>query len=201
MCPFIPYHFRTAVDAKGCPLDSDGDGVANAKDKCPNTPLGVQVDTKGCPLDSDGDGVYDSADKCPGTPKGLKVDKDGCPLPIPKKETVTIELHLEFSFDKSTIRPNYSTHLDGFAKFLKTYTDTTVLLEGHTDNLGPYQYNLDLSLMRAESVKNYLVTNYNIDPNRLGTNGYGPDQPVSTNDTRIGRQRNRRVSAVVSATK
>jgi OOP family OmpA-OmpF porin len=68
------------VDAKGCPLDTDGDGVPDYLDKCPNTPKGVQVDAKGCPLDSDGDGVIDSKDKCPDTPKGVKVDKNGCPL-------------------------------------------------------------------------------------------------------------------------
>ncbi|OOZ38477.1 hypothetical protein BOW53_15460 [Solemya pervernicosa gill symbiont] len=69
-----------AVDAVGCPLDSDGDGVVDMHDKCPNTPRGVKVDTSGCPLDSDGDGVYDYMDKCPGTPAGAAVDGKGCPL-------------------------------------------------------------------------------------------------------------------------
>ena len=60
--------------------DSDGYGVLNTYDRCPNTPRGVKVDSMGCPLDSDGDGVYDSLDECPGTPKGVKVDSKGCPL-------------------------------------------------------------------------------------------------------------------------
>jgi OOP family OmpA-OmpF porin len=64
----------------GAPLDSDGDGVPNRLDQCPNTPKGAKVDAKGCPLDSDGDGVYDGLDKCPGTPAGVKVNADGCPL-------------------------------------------------------------------------------------------------------------------------
>ena len=68
------------VDAQGCPLDSDGDGVPDYMDQCPDTPRGVQVDAKGCPLDSDGDGVPDYMDKCPGTPKGTPVDVNGCPL-------------------------------------------------------------------------------------------------------------------------
>jgi OOP family OmpA-OmpF porin len=68
------------VDAFGCPLDSDGDGVPDYLDKCPNTPLGVKVDVNGCPLDSDGDGVPDYLDKCPNTPLGVKVDVNGCPL-------------------------------------------------------------------------------------------------------------------------
>jgi OOP family OmpA-OmpF porin len=67
------------VDQYGCPLDSDGDGVPDYLDKCPNTPKGVQVDQNGCPLDSDGDGVPDYLDKCPNTPKGMQVDQNGCP--------------------------------------------------------------------------------------------------------------------------
>ena len=64
----------------GAPLDSDGDGVANRLDQCPNTPKGAKVDATGCPLDSDGDGVFDGLDKCPDTPAGVKVNTDGCPL-------------------------------------------------------------------------------------------------------------------------
>ncbi len=67
------------VDKVGCPLDSDGDGVLDSLDKCPNTPKGAPVDKAGCPLDSDGDGVFDYLDKCPATPKGAPVDKVGCP--------------------------------------------------------------------------------------------------------------------------
>jgi len=68
------------VDAYGCELDSDGDGVKDSRDKCPGTPRGVSVNADGCPLDSDGDGVSDDKDKCPGTPAGAKVDANGCEL-------------------------------------------------------------------------------------------------------------------------
>jgi OmpA-OmpF porin, OOP family len=68
------------VDQFGCPLDSDGDGVPDYMDKCANTPTGVKVDATGCPLDSDGDGVPDYLDKCPNTPTGVVVDAAGCPL-------------------------------------------------------------------------------------------------------------------------
>jgi OmpA-OmpF porin, OOP family len=60
--------------------DSDGDGVPDKLDKCPDTPAGVKVDADGCPLDSDKDGVPDYLDKCPDTPAGVKVDANGCPL-------------------------------------------------------------------------------------------------------------------------
>jgi OOP family OmpA-OmpF porin len=68
------------VDAKGCPIDSDGDGVPDGIDQCPNTPKGAVVDAKGCPIDSDGDGVPDGIDQCPDTPKGAVVDAVGCPI-------------------------------------------------------------------------------------------------------------------------
>lgn len=66
------------VNGIGCPLDTDNDGVPDYLDKCPNTPKGVKVDGKGCPLDSDGDGVADYLDKCPATPRGDSVDQSGC---------------------------------------------------------------------------------------------------------------------------
>ena len=67
------------VDARGCPIDSDHDGVADGIDKCPNTPAGVHVDAMGCPVDSDHDGVADYLDRCPNTPAGVQVDANGCP--------------------------------------------------------------------------------------------------------------------------
>ncbi len=68
------------VDKNGCVLDSDRDGVPDYKDKCANTPVGVKVTKTGCPVDSDGDGVPDYLDKCPNTPSGANVDKNGCVL-------------------------------------------------------------------------------------------------------------------------
>ncbi len=67
------------------PLDSDGDGVTDDMDRCPDTPAGTVVDEWGCPKksapgDADGDGVTDDLDKCPNTPAGCAVDKDGCPV-------------------------------------------------------------------------------------------------------------------------
>ncbi len=67
------------IDANGCPLDSDHDGVFDGLDACPATPAGAAVDSRGCPKDSDGDGVYDGLDQCPDTPRGAKVDAKGCP--------------------------------------------------------------------------------------------------------------------------
>jgi len=59
--------------------DSDGDGVPDKLDRCPNTPAGCRVDASGCPIDSDGDGVCDGLDQCANTPRGATVDARGCP--------------------------------------------------------------------------------------------------------------------------
>jgi len=68
------------VDSVGCPVDSDGDGVPDYIDKCPDTPKGVVVDSVGCPIDDDGDGVPNYIDECPDTPEGVVVDSVGCPV-------------------------------------------------------------------------------------------------------------------------
>ena len=178
-------------------MDSDGDGVYDSVDRCPNTPLGTKVDKDGCPVkvdqDSDHDGVLDSVDRCPDTPLGIKVDKEGCPLPI--------ELKVEFNYNKYTIRPQYKPELEKFAHFLKSYPNLTADLEGHTDNIGSMKYNLELSRKRAESVKQYLIEKFNINPARLTITGQGFNKPIASNKTEAGRQRNRRVFAILSTKK
>jgi OOP family OmpA-OmpF porin len=70
------------VDEFGCPLDSDKDGIPDYLDECPGTPKGAPIDKVGCPLDSDGDGIPDYTDLCPNTPKGVEVDEYGCPFDL-----------------------------------------------------------------------------------------------------------------------
>ena len=69
--------------ASGAGQDSDGDGIPDRRDRCPNTPAGALADERGCPSDFDGDGIPDGIDRCPATPKGAPVDAIGCPVKRP----------------------------------------------------------------------------------------------------------------------
>ena len=80
MAKFVESVFFEKHVPKVVEKDSDGDGIVDSLDVCPNTPLGVKVDIRGCPLDSDGDGVYDYMDKCPDTPRAVRVNEVGCPF-------------------------------------------------------------------------------------------------------------------------
>lgn len=173
-------------------MDSDGDGVYDENDECPDTPAGVEVDEYGCPVDSDGDGVPDYLDKCPGTEAGAEVDDEGCPFPVSKR------IKVYFDFDKAEVKYKYHDELKGIAQYLRRNQDTEMVIEGHTDSIGPAEYNMRLSERRAESVKNYLTDKLDIDASRLDTKGYGETRPVADNSTKEGRQKNRRVIGVVT---
>lgn len=178
--------------------DSDGDGVTDDKDKCPNTPRGVKVDRSGCALDSDGDGVADYKDKCPNTPKGAKVDASGCPLAaLTKGAEVTkagtwIYKDIQFEVNKADLRESSYPTLNEIVAALNAQPNLKIEIQGHTDSTGSHAYNVGLSQKRAQSVKNYLASK-GIDGKRMTYKGFGPDQPIATNKTKAGRARNRRV--------
>ncbi|HVW94885.1 MAG TPA: DUF6089 family protein [Mucilaginibacter sp.] len=152
--------------------------------------------------DSDGDGVPDFYDKCPDSPAGTKVDGSGCPLPVAKDVKVYVTdadrkvvkdaiQNLEFDFGKATIRSRSYASLDRVADLLIS-KNFSLKLAGHTDNVGSDDANLRLSKERAESVKAYLVSK-GVNPSRIEATGYGETQPIASNKTAKGRQMNRRV--------
>jgi outer membrane protein OmpA-like peptidoglycan-associated protein len=192
----------TRVDARGCPPDTDGDGVTDDLDKCPNTPAGTQVDATGCPIavDSDHDGVTDDKDKCPNTRAGVKVDSDGCPIELNEKETelldkgsiTTREIH--FATAKWDILPEDKPVLAEIGATLIQWPQLRIEVGGHCDARGSDAYNLDLSQKRANSVLEYLVTNFpQIKREQYTAKGYGERVPVATNKTVEGMAKNRRV--------
>ncbi len=155
--------------------------------------------------DSDGDGVADKLDKCPNTPAGTVVDGSGCPLKVPapqitervivteadRKVVKDAISNLEFDLGKSTIREKSFPTLNRVAALL-VEKNFSLKLAGHTDITGSRELNLRLSKERAESIKAYLVSQ-GANASRIEATGYGPDQPIATNKTAEGRQQNRRV--------
>jgi OOP family OmpA-OmpF porin len=180
-----------AVNASGCEPDGDGDGVVDRLDQCPSTPAGVRVEPNGCNPDDDGDGVKNVQDRCPGTPAGTRVDSNGC--------TLTKVINLEgvtFGTNSAEITAGSKAKLDEAVATLAQNPDIKVEVAGHTDNLGRAEGNRALSQRRADSVMAYLVAG-GIDAARLTARGYGPDEPVASNDTDAGRAQNRRVELKV----
>lgn len=173
--------------------DSDGDGVLDANDQCPGTPAGAAVDANGCPLDSDNDGVYDYQDACPGTAPGVQVDEKGCEVKV--AEEVVVDMRLNFDTNKYEVKPEMVSEIAKVAEFLRQYPSVNAEIQGHTDSVGSSAYNQGLSERRANSVKDYLVSNFGINASRLTAKGYGEEEPIADNSTSEGRALNRRAEA------
>jgi OOP family OmpA-OmpF porin len=147
--------------------------------------------------DSDGDGVADKFDKCPNTPAGSKIDGSGCPLPkmtlsIAEKKVVDdVIQRLEFQLKKSDIQPSSFASLDSLAHLILT-KKAKLKIDGYTDNTGPDWRNLALSNNRANAVKKYLIKK-GVDPESITATGYGNTNPIASNETLEGRKQNRRV--------
>ena len=102
-----------------------------------------------------------------------------------------------FDFGKTSLKPGSEETLRKIARFMIEYPERRVMVEGFTDNVGSENVNEELSLRRAESVKQALV-DIGISPDRIMTRGYGEAYAVANNDTVAGRQQNRRVEIVIS---
>jgi OOP family OmpA-OmpF porin len=207
------------VITKAIPTDSDGDGIVDNLDSCPQI-AGV-IRYHGCPVpDRDGDGIYDEEDQCPDV-KGVVAYK-GCPMPdkdldgvadaqdkcpdmagsavnggCPEIETLKSMInwaaqHIFFETGSYRLLSRSFTPLDSVANLLKKYPVLQLTIEGHTDNRGGVKYNQTLSESRATSVMQYLLK-AGIAADRLQSTGYGQQQPVTSNATPEGQAANRRV--------
>jgi OOP family OmpA-OmpF porin len=121
------------------------------------------------------------------------------PPPPPVVEKVSIMLDVEFDTAKSVVKEKYYDDIKRVADFMKAYPETNAVIEGHTDNVGKAEYNDRLSDDRAKSVRQYLIDKFGIDASRITSAGYGFNKPIASNDTKEGRQKNRRVEAVLDA--
>ena len=176
---------------RDCLNDADRDGVIDTADECPATPNGDRVDARGCSLekglDGDADGVLDSADQCPGTAVGLSVDAKGCAV----EQTLSLQA-VTFESDAAVLTGAATGVLDGIARTLDGQPGIRLEIAGHTDDTASEAYNLKLSQLRAEAVRQYLIAR-GVDGGRLSTQGYGEAQPLVANDSDANRALNRRV--------
>lgn len=193
-CPMQPEDFDQFEDENGCPdPDNDGDGVMDGADNCP-LEAGV-VANNGCPdADRDGDTVVDRLDNCPD--EAGTVENQGCRA---RQQVVIRDGQLEI-LDKVYFRTNSdrilsrsNRLLNNVAQVINNHPEITLIrVEGHTDDRGDDDYNMDLSRRRAQSVVAYLVRK-DVAEGRLRAAGFGETNAIETNDTREGRAANRRV--------
>ncbi|MFZ9028266.1 MAG: OmpA family protein, partial [Crocinitomicaceae bacterium] len=176
----------------GCPWpDTDQDGTLDKDDDCPNTP--GPRENAGCPYtDSDNDGLRDKDDKCPNTPG--PIENDGCPEIEEEVQEIlkTAFENLEFETGKDIIKVESIPSLTELADVLVKRPEWKLQISGHTDNVGNDQANLVLSKKRAEAVKNFMVSQ-TVAAERLYVLFFGETMPIASNDTKEGRQKNRRV--------
>jgi outer membrane protein OmpA-like peptidoglycan-associated protein len=186
--------------------DTDGDGLQD----------GAEVNTyKTDPLnpDTDGEGLTDGDEVIKYTTDPLNPDTDAGGVndgqevlydmtnPLePKDDFIHIKLNIEFDTDKATIRSADYEELAEVIELIQSVPTSTVVVEGHADKrkTSKRQYNLDLSQRRANTVRQYLLSNSEgITPERITAKGFGFDRPVAPNDTEENMQKNRRVMIVI----
>ena len=185
--------------------DTDGDGLNDGEEV-------LKYKTDPLLKDTDGDGLSDGDEVLKYKTNPLNRDTDGGTVDdgtevrrgtdalnpaddvIKVKAPIILE-GIQFASGKADILPASEEALMKSLKTLQIYSDIEVEIAGHTDIVGKRAMNMKLSQRRADSVKNWLV-NKGIDPKRLTTKGYGPDKPIAPNDTKEGKQKNRRIEFI-----
>ncbi|MGM8886021.1 OmpA family protein [Psychrobacter sp. 1U2] len=148
--------------------------------------------------DSDADGVLDDIDECPATPLNIKIDERGCPF-TGMGIGLKMEYRAFFAKGSSELSAEHQLELDKVAARLKEYETATMRIEGHA-SIDEVDKTSDAGLRpnslarnRALIVKNYLIMQHQINPNRLSTFSYGAERPIVSSDTEEGKSMNRRV--------
>ncbi len=117
---------------------------------------------------------------------------------IKNGELITIRLvNINFPQNKATLEPQYFSLLNKIQKAIQTFPNGTVVIEGHTDGIGNYQKNIELSQDRANSVYQYLMSTMGADTSRITVVGLGGTKPIANNSSEEGKAKNRRIEVVI----
>jgi len=122
---------------------------------------------------------------------GARIVNTGSQLIVSLPEAIT------FPVDSASVKPSLQDDIRAIGFNLQEYPNSSVRVVGHTDNTGTKAYNKDLSVRRANAVRNILL-NSGVSGNRVRAVGRGENQPIATNATAEGRQANRRVEIVIT---
>jgi outer membrane protein OmpA-like peptidoglycan-associated protein len=205
-CPNDPEDFDGFEDEDGCPdLDNDKDGIPDKVDLCPNDPEDFDgfEDEDGCPdPDNDHDRIPDKLDKCPNEPETYNgfEDEDGCPdkgLVVVQRGKLEIMDKIYFETDKDEILPRSFPLLDQIAGTIKGHPEIKLIeIQGHADERGDDEHNLDLTDRRAKSVMRALEDR-DVSLGRLKAKGYGETKPICTQHNEDCWSKNRRVEFII----
>ena len=200
-CPTEAAGEHPNPERAGCPAaDQDHDGVFDHGDQCPTEAAGLHPDPAraGCPApDRDHDNVPDAVDRCPTQPGAPSTNpaRNGCPsLLVVENGALRILRPVFFAVNSDVILPASFPLLNAVADALRATPEIRhVSVEGHTDDAGPDDRNLDLSRRRAASVVRWLTTTGRIEAGRLTSEGFGETRPLVQGTTPAARAQNRRV--------
>ena len=208
-CPTVAGLPNEDPKRNGCPPDRDNDGIFDEKDACPDVPGSANKDPQkhGCPPDRDEDGIIDEKDACPDEPGKPSEDPktNGCPTVTVTKKEIVITKQVRFRFGEARLE----SAVDPVSDELLTDVRDAILnhpeiekieVQGHADNIGTETFNQELSQARAEAVRLWLIKR-GIPEDKIEAKGYGATTPIAENDSKKGRQQNRRVQFVIVAKK
>lgn len=170
-------------------LDSDGDGVIDIEDECPN--VFGSLSAKGCP-DADGDGIEDKDDICPNT-QGFNTI-NGCPI-LSRKDSIVLNSairNLYFDSDSEKIKSSSYQSLNEMSKLLLANKNMILIIHGHTDSDASNKYNLNLSARRAKSVRDFILKR-GVANKKVIMDWFGEESPLVPNNSEFNKSKNRRV--------
>jgi len=182
--PALAQTVNVATDSQGVPVrDSSGNCVLSSGIPHPD-----------CQPKKEAPAPAPSAPAAPGKPAAPAAPATPAAKPAPAsvRQAIVIQADALFDFDKSVVRPDGKKNIDDALAKLAGVDVEMVIATGHTDSVGTDAYNQKLSERRAAAVKEYLVSK-GIPSSKITTIGKGEAQPVATNKTKEGRQKNRRV--------